>query len=149
MIKTFTRSLCSLQNVHIIIAALSILFILFGTAAEGHALRTKREIIESGDHINETITDSNVENVPVVDYVEDIQKDLADDEPIKQQSQHNETTSTTTDVNNVIEQNFDHKIDAASAVNNGTSIDLSNAASNRTSSAKEISQESHESRENR
>lgn len=163
MIKTLTRSLCNLQNVHII-KIVSILYVILCTIiivpAESHAIRPKREIIESVDRINIPIsnnTDTNDSPYPVVEDIEDIHstKDETDTHSIEienENEKHNKTAlSTTTDVANVIEENFDkqpHRMDAHVNKQSPVENNISENAAN-ISSTKEISHDSHESVANR
>lgn len=141
-----------------------LLFATITETAQGHTVQRKREIIEIDNlpHTNETIPESgaNVDEslLPTdADDAEDIQiaKDVIE---IKNNSTNisssNVTVKTTTDVNNVIEQEFDghhshsNKTDAPRTVLIGTNSTDSDDTT-KPSFTKDSSHVSHGSIENR
>lgn len=142
--------------------------LLFATITEtvkGHTVQRKREIIEIDNlpHANETIaeSDANVDEslLPTdADDTEDIQiaKDVIEikNNSTNSSSSSNVTVKTTTDVNNVIEQEFDghhshsNKTDAPRTVLIGTNSTNSDDTT-KPSFTKDSSHVSHGSIENR
>lgn len=142
--------------------------LLFATITEtvkGHTVQRKREIIEIDNlpHANETIAESgaNVDEslLPTdADDTEDIQiaKDVIEikNNSTNSSSSSNVTVKTTTDVNNVIEQEFDghhshsNKTDAPRTVLIGTNSTDSDDTT-KPSFTKDSSHVSHGSIENR
>lgn len=142
--------------------------LLFATITEtvkGHTVQRKREIIEIDNlpHANETIAESgaNVDEslLPTdADDTEDIQiaKDVIEikNNSTNSSSSSNVTVKTTTDVNNVIEQEFDghhshsNKTDAPRTVLIGTNSTNSDDTT-KPSFTKDSSHVSHGSIENR
>lgn len=151
--KLITESFCMMQNIRMIIQLGILSIILLGSVAESHTIHRRHDIIESAPSnekvnlpaANETSFSQENES-PMIDYamteeVDDVQNPKDGTYSVETNNVQDKPVSSTTDVNNGIEQNFGNHS------NSTTAIETINASNSQTNFTKDISQQ--ESVENR